>query len=65
MDTRNPLTADQVVQRPEWEEYIFLLGNIVLQDQSPAALLKARDKIYDLLSNCIPADVLMKVGESA
>lgn len=32
----------------------------ILREQSPGALLRARDKVYELLSNCIPAEVILK-----
>lgn len=57
---QQPLTDDQLIPKAEWDEYTFSLANLMLQEQSPAGLLKARDKVYDLLANCIPADVLMQ-----
>lgn len=57
---RQPLTDDQMIPKAEWDEYTFSLANLMLQEQSPAGLLKARDKVYDLLANCIPADILMQ-----
>jgi replication factor C subunit 3/5 len=46
---------------PEWEEYICGLAKDVLQEQTPGSLFKARDKLYELLANCIPADIILKV----
>ena len=40
-------------------EYINQLAKVCLEDASPAGLLKARDMMYNLLSNCIPADVII------
>lgn len=54
-----PFSPDQPVQPMDWEVYIAQLANDLMQDQSPQQLLKAREKLYDLLSHCIPADVIM------
>ncbi|ETV93822.1 hypothetical protein H310_12385 [Aphanomyces invadans] len=56
-----PFSPTQPIQLPEWEEYICGLAKDVLQEQSPGSLLRARDKFYELLSNCIPPDVILKV----
>ncbi|EQC26764.1 replication factor C subunit 3/5 [Saprolegnia diclina VS20] len=56
-----PFMPDQPIPLPEWEEYIAGLAKDVLQEQSPGSLLKARDKLYELLSNCIPSDIILKV----
>ncbi len=34
-------------------------ANLVLQQQSPARLLEVRGRLYDLLSHCIPYDVIV------
>ena len=52
--------ADQVVQLPDWELYIFRLAREILEEQSPSKLLQAREMMYELLSNCIPGDVIIK-----
>lgn len=57
---QSPLTADQPVALPDWELYICRLAREILQDQSPGKLLQARDMIYELLTNCIPADVIIR-----
>ncbi len=51
--------GDQVVQLPDWQLYIFRLAREILQEQSPSKLLQARDMMYELLSNCIPGDVII------
>jgi hypothetical protein len=47
----------------DWETYVTLLAADVSRDPTPKGLLAARAKIYDLLVNCIPADVIMKVQQ--
>ncbi|KAI9918689.1 hypothetical protein PsorP6_012004 [Peronosclerospora sorghi] len=56
-----PFSPEQQIQLPVWEEYICTLAKIVLQEQSPADLLKAREMIYELMSNCVPSEVILKV----
>ena len=53
------MTNDLQVQLPDWAVYINQLAKVCLEDASPAGLLKARDMMYNLLSNCIPADVII------
>ena len=36
------------------------MASEVLQEQSPAKLVSCRTKFYDLLSNCIPADTILR-----
>uniref|UniRef100_A0A7S2SEJ8 AAA+ ATPase domain-containing protein n=1 Tax=Rhizochromulina marina TaxID=1034831 RepID=A0A7S2SEJ8_9STRA len=55
-----PFTVDQTVQLPDWELYIATLAQEMTTDQSPQKLIKAREMLYELLTNCIPADVIMK-----
>jgi replication factor C subunit 3/5 len=57
---QSPLAPDQPVALPDWELYICRLAREILQDQSPGKLLQARDMIYELLTNCIPADVIIR-----
>jgi replication factor C subunit 3/5 len=54
------MQAMQMVQLPDWEVYITKLCRDILAEQSPARLLQAREMMYELLTNCIPADVIMQ-----
>lgn len=54
------LSKDLVVQLPDWELYITRLAREILQEQTPTKLLQAREMLYELLTNCIPADIIMK-----
>ncbi len=54
------LLATQPVQLPDWELYITKLAREIMAEQSPSKLLQAREMLYDLLTNCIPADVIMQ-----
>ena len=55
-----PLSVDQAVHLPDWELFICRIAREILQEQSPNKLLQVRDMLYELLSNCIPADVIIK-----
>ena len=57
---RDGLTADQPVTKTDWEMYIAQLATDLIQEQSPAKLMAAREKLYELLVNCIPANVILK-----
>lgn len=54
-----PLQPLHPIQLPDWESYIAKLARDILQEQTPSKLLQARDMLYELLTNCIPADVIM------
>lgn len=56
-----PFTDDQIVQAPDWEQFIQELANEILQEQSPRRLLVVRKKLYELLVNCIPAVIILRV----
>jgi replication factor C subunit 3/5 len=54
------LKADQAVQKTDWELYITNLAADITKEQSPQKLMAAREKLYELLVNCIPASVILK-----
>ena len=54
------LQYDQGVQKTDWEIFISQLANEIIQEQSPQRLMAAREKLYELLINCIPASVIIK-----
>jgi len=62
---QSPLRSDQQVRISDWERFIDDLGRLIIEEQSPYRLLLARNKLYELLSNCIPADIIMKALTSA
>jgi replication factor C subunit 3/5 len=54
------LSKELTVQLPDWELFIVRLAREILQEQSPSKLLHVREMLYELLTNCIPADVIMQ-----
>lgn len=55
------LTAATPLDLPDWEEFIVLLAKEIAEEQSPKRLLAVRAKLYELLSHCIPPEVIFKV----
>lgn len=55
-----PFTADQKVNIADWKEYIHDMASSIVQEQSANRLMQVRGKLYELLGNCIPPDVIMK-----
>ncbi|KAH8071275.1 hypothetical protein JL720_11485 [Aureococcus anophagefferens] len=51
---------DGAVPLPDWEQYVVAIASDIAREQSPQRLLATRDKLYELLSKCIPADVILK-----
>ena len=56
----SPLAPEQTVVLPDWELYVARISREIMQDQSPNKLLQIRDMLYELLTNCIPADVIIR-----
>ncbi|XP_033097589.1 replication factor C subunit 3-like [Anneissia japonica] len=55
-----PFSAQQEVQEPDWEIFLRETANKIVQEQSPKMLLEVRGRLYELLTHCIPADIIMK-----
>jgi len=55
------LLAVPPIPLPDWEIYIQRVAKEMLQEQSPSKLLAVRDMLYELLTGCIPADVVLCV----
>jgi len=52
--------ASQPIPKTDWEAYIAQLAADLAREQSPQRLLAARERIYELLINCVPGDVILK-----
>ncbi|ESO93767.1 hypothetical protein LOTGIDRAFT_182182 [Lottia gigantea] len=55
-----PFSADQTISEPDWEIYLRDTATMIVQQQSPKRLLEVRARLYELLTHCIPADVIIK-----
>lgn len=54
-----PFTEDQVAQVPDWIEFTQYIGRLILDQQTPSQLLSIREKFYELLTHCIPPEVIL------
>mmetsp|Transcript_18868 Transcript_18868/g.34222 ORF Transcript_18868/g.34222 Transcript_18868/m.34222 type:complete len:355 (-) Transcript_18868:81-1145(-) len=57
---QQPLSPDQAVIGADWELYIAEIASDILQEQSPKKLYQVRGKLYELIANCIPPDLILK-----
>ncbi|PVD34531.1 hypothetical protein C0Q70_05806 [Pomacea canaliculata] len=55
-----PFSADQQVSDPDWELFLRETATMIVQEQSPRRLLEVRGRLYELLTHCIPPDVVMR-----
>jgi len=55
-----PFQKDQRIDVGDWEEYTTLIAKQIIEEQSPKRLQEVRLKLYELLSHCIPADVVLR-----
>eukprot|EP00026_Physarum_polycephalum_P010999 Phypoly_transcript_11190.p1 GENE.Phypoly_transcript_11190~~Phypoly_transcript_11190.p1 ORF type:complete len:374 (+),score=68.00 Phypoly_transcript_11190:108-1124(+) len=45
---------------PDWEEFIATLAKEIVEEQSPKRLQQVRVKLYELLTHCIPPELILK-----
>eukprot|EP00698_Gefionella_okellyi_P023160 TRINITY_DN7822_c0_g1_i2.p1 TRINITY_DN7822_c0_g1~~TRINITY_DN7822_c0_g1_i2.p1 ORF type:complete len:336 (-),score=69.00 TRINITY_DN7822_c0_g1_i2:264-1271(-) len=58
--TQYPFTAESEVQRMDWETFIDGVALQAVNEQSTASMLKIRGKLYELLTHCIPPEIIIK-----
>lgn len=46
---------------PDWEALISVVADDILAERSPARILQVRERLYDLLTHCIPPTTVLKV----
>ncbi|KAK4935277.1 Replication factor C (RF-C) subunit [Elasticomyces elasticus] len=46
---------------PDWEILIEQIAKDIVRERTPAMILQTRAKLYDLLSHCIPATMVLKL----
>lgn len=54
------LRDNQGIHKTDWEMFILQLARDITMEQSPQKLISAREKLYELLINCIPATLILK-----
>lgn len=59
-DSPKVLKSTTPIPHTDWERYIAQLAIGIVNEQSPKCLIATREKLYELLINCIPAQVILK-----
>ncbi|KAI4386622.1 hypothetical protein MLD38_004540 [Melastoma candidum] len=55
-----PFSSNQAIPSMDWEEYVSEIVSDIMKEQSPKRLFQVRGKLYELLINCIPAEIILK-----
>ena len=56
-----PFTNDHEINEPDWEVFLRETAKQILQKQTVDQIMIIRDRLYELLCHCIPADIIFKV----
>ena len=57
---RYPFEENQPVEVADWEAYIREIAADMVSEQSPKRIYTVRGKLYELLVNCIPPDIILR-----
>ncbi|KAF3638397.1 Replication factor C subunit 3 [Capsicum annuum] len=55
-----PFTNNQAIPPMDWEQYVSEIASDIMKEQSPKRLFEVRGKLYELLTNCIPPEIILK-----
>ncbi|XP_033632134.1 replication factor C subunit 3-like [Asterias rubens] len=55
-----PFSENQEIPVPDWEVFLRETANAIVQEQTPQRLMQVRGQLYELLTHCIPPDIIMK-----
>lgn len=59
---QNPAVSEKTpLPPPDWEILIAEIAQDCIKERSPQMIMQVRAKLYDLLSHCIPATMVIKV----
>ncbi len=58
---RPDLSGPLAIAKPDWETYCHKVADMIISEQSPARVMEVRQKLYELLSHCIPPTIILKV----
>lgn len=56
--TSNP--SQIPLEKPDWEIFIAQIAREIVEEQSPKKLAVVRSKLFELLSHCIPSELILK-----
>ena len=62
---RTDLSGPLSIAKPDWETYCHKVADLIIQEQTPGRVMEVRGKLYELLSHCIPATVILKVYDTS
>ncbi|KAK0236097.1 P-loop containing nucleoside triphosphate hydrolase protein [Armillaria nabsnona] len=54
------LSGSLAIAKPDWETYCHKVADMIISEQSPARVMEIRQKLYELLSHCIPPTIILK-----
>ncbi|EED15502.1 DNA replication factor C subunit Rfc5, putative [Talaromyces stipitatus ATCC 10500] len=58
---QNEKVSDKTpIPPPDWEALISVVADEILAERSPARILQVRERLYDLLTHCIPPTTVLK-----
>ncbi|XP_049277361.1 replication factor C subunit 3 [Anopheles funestus] len=55
-----PFTANQEIPDMDWQTYLKETANMIVQEQTPQRMEVVRERLYELLSQGIPPDIIFK-----
>uniref|UniRef100_T1J635 Replication factor C subunit 3 n=1 Tax=Strigamia maritima TaxID=126957 RepID=T1J635_STRMM len=55
-----PFQPNQDLPPPDWELFLRDTANMIIQEQSPRRLFEVRGRLYELITHCIPSDIIFK-----
>jgi replication factor C subunit 3/5 len=55
-----PFSNNQEVNEPDWEIYLRETARMIVQQQNIEKIVQIRERLYELLCHCIPADIIFK-----
>ncbi|XP_006628231.2 replication factor C subunit 3 [Lepisosteus oculatus] len=55
-----PFSVDQEIPETDWEVYLRETANAIVSLQSPQRLFEVRARLYELLTHCIPPEIIIK-----
>lgn len=55
-----PFQPSQQLEKADWEIFVIQLAKEITEEQSAKRLMTIRSKLYELLSHCIPPEIIIK-----
>jgi len=55
-----PFQPNQKIEQADWELFVAAIAKEIIEEQTPKSLLSVRSKFYELLSHCIPPELIIK-----